>query len=102
MEIKGVSTDAMAEPTVPVWISGWRLVAIAAGSVLILLSDDLKIDVPRTSLSLFMVQTESSVTSTAIASITNSLGGFDESSWIFTAYLLTYSGRYLPVVIGAT
>ncbi|KAI1733353.1 MFS general substrate transporter [Xylaria scruposa] len=60
----------------PKWISGWRLVVIALG----------------TSLALFMVQTESSITSTAIAAITNDLGGFDKSTWVFTAYLLTYSG----------
>lgn len=35
---------------------------------------------------------ESSVTSTSILAITDQLGGFDKSSWVFTAYLLTYSG----------
>ncbi|KAI0120745.1 MFS general substrate transporter [Hypoxylon sp. NC0597] len=57
------------------WITGWRLIFIALG----------------TSLSLFMVQTEASITSTAITAITNTLGGFDRSSWVFTAYLVTYS-----------
>jgi len=40
-----------------------------------------------------MVQTESSVTSTAITTITDDLGQFDKSPWVFTAYLLTYSGK---------
>ncbi|KAF2469066.1 MFS multidrug transporter-like protein [Lindgomyces ingoldianus] len=51
----------------------------------------------RTGLALFIVQTESSVTSTTIVSITNDLGGFQGSSWVFTAYLLTYGG--FPIII---
>lgn len=39
---------------------------------------------------------ESSVTSTAVLVITDELGGFSKSSWLFTAYLLTYSG--LPII----
>ncbi|KAF2791121.1 MFS general substrate transporter [Melanomma pulvis-pyrius CBS 109.77] len=42
----------------------------------------LQLIVFRTGLALFIVQTESSVTSTAIVSITNDLGGFQSSSWI--------------------
>lgn len=45
-----------------------------------------------------MAQTESSITSTAIASITDALGGFEKSTWVFTAYLLTYSGMLLLFV----
>jgi MFS family permease len=38
------------------------------------------------------------VTSTAVLVITNELGGFEKSSWLFTAYLLTYSG--FPIIWG--
>ncbi|RYP47037.1 hypothetical protein DL768_006832 [Monosporascus sp. mg162] len=71
-EVKSTAESAAQSPS---WITGWRLIAIALG----------------TSLSLFMIQTESSITSTAITAITNTLGGFDRSSWVFTAYLATYS-----------
>lgn len=39
-----------------------------------------------------MVQSEASITSTAITAITDQLGGFEKSPWVFTAYLLTYGG----------
>ncbi|TGJ79408.1 hypothetical protein E0Z10_g9361 [Xylaria hypoxylon] len=48
-------------------------------------------------LALFMVQSESSITSTAITSITDDLGSFEKSSWVFTAYLLTYSA--FPILL---
>ncbi|RYO85439.1 hypothetical protein DL764_009175 [Monosporascus ibericus] len=70
-----VKSTVESASQVPSWITGWRLIAIALG----------------TSLSLFMIQTESSITSTAITAITNTLGGFDRSSWVFTSYLATYS-----------
>lgn len=34
--------------------------------------------------------------STSLVAITNSLDGFQKSSWVVTAYLLTYTGK--PVV----
>jgi MFS family permease len=39
---------------------------------------------------------ESSVTSTAVLVITDELGDYEKSSWLFTAYLLTYSG--FPII----
>ncbi|KAF2791393.1 major facilitator superfamily MFS-1 [Melanomma pulvis-pyrius CBS 109.77] len=50
----------------------------------------------RIFLALFISQMESSVTSTAVLAITNDLGGYEKSSWLFTAYLLTYSG--FPII----
>ncbi len=47
----------------------------------------------RICLALFMGQMESSIVSTAILTITDDLGGYNQSVWIFTAYLLTYSGN---------
>ena len=45
-------------------------------------------------LSLFVAQMDTSVTSTAILQITDSLGGYEKSSWVFTSYMLTYCGMY--------
>lgn len=42
---------------------------------------------------------ESSIVSTAVLTITDELGGYNQSVWIFTAYMLTYSGKYIS---GAT
>jgi hypothetical protein len=40
--------------------------------------------------SVFIVQMESTIVSTAIVDITDDLGGYEKSSWLFTAFLLTY------------
>jgi hypothetical protein len=45
--------------------------------------------------SIFIAQMESSIISTAVVAITDQLGGYEKSSWLFTAYLLTYCGEYL-------
>ena len=41
---------------------------------------------------IFSAQMESSIVSTSIVAITNELGGFDKSSWVFTGFMLTYAG----------
>lgn len=41
----------------------------------------------------FLVQMEASVISTALVDITDQLAGYDKSSWLFTAYFITYSGQ---------
>jgi hypothetical protein len=46
--------------------------------------------------SMFIVQMESSIISTAVVDITDQLGGYEKSSWLFTAYLLTYCGKSHP------
>ncbi|KAL8891707.1 MAG: hypothetical protein Q9192_005711 [Flavoplaca navasiana] len=43
-------------------------------------------------LSLFLSTIETTIVSTALVAITNSLNGFEKSNWIVTSYLLTYSG----------
>ncbi|KAH8687908.1 drug resistance transporter EmrB/QacA subfamily [Tricladium varicosporioides] len=48
-------------------------------------------------LSLFLSTVESTIVSTTLVAITNSLGGFQKSSWIITSYLLTYTG-FLTIV----
>ncbi|OWY43019.1 MFS general substrate transporter [Alternaria alternata] len=40
--------------------------------------------------SIFLVTLESTIISTAIVDITDELGGYEKSSWLFTAYMLTY------------
>lgn len=42
---------------------------------------------------IFIVQMESSIISTAIVDITDHLGGYGKSSWLFEAYFVTYCGR---------
>ncbi|KAF9893068.1 hypothetical protein FE257_012479 [Aspergillus nanangensis] len=46
-------------------------------------------------LSLFLTALESTIVSTTLVAITNDFGGFGQSSWIITAYLLTYAGFLL-------
>ncbi len=35
---------------------------------------------------------ETTIIATALVSIASSLGGFDKSNWVVTAYLITYTG----------
>ncbi|TGO48514.1 hypothetical protein BCON_0238g00040 [Botryotinia convoluta] len=58
------------------YTSGWRLHLITLAL----------------SMGIFSAQMESSIISTSIVSITNDLKGFDEASWVFTSYMLTYAG----------
>jgi len=58
------------------YITGWRLHAIFFALCV----------------GLFVGQMEVSIISTSVLSITDQLGGFEQSSWLFTAYMLTYSG----------
>ncbi|KAF2448053.1 MFS general substrate transporter [Karstenula rhodostoma CBS 690.94] len=42
---------------------------------------------------LFMTLMESTIVSTSVVDITNGLGGYVKSSWLFTSYMLAFSGR---------
>jgi hypothetical protein len=42
-----------------------------------------------------MTLMESTIVSTSVVAITNGLGGYVKSSWLFTSYMLTFSGRVL-------
>ena len=44
-------------------------------------------------IALFLSSLELSVVSTSLVAITNDLHGFSRSSWVVTAYLLTYFGK---------
>ncbi|ROW13285.1 hypothetical protein VPNG_05429 [Cytospora leucostoma] len=59
-----------------VYHTGWRLHALTAGLCVSLLLSTL----------------ETTIVSTSLVSIVNSLNGFDQSSWVVTAYFLTYTG----------
>jgi MFS family permease len=43
---------------------------------------------------IFLVTLESTVISTAIVDITDELCGYSKSSWLFTAYMLTYCSKF--------
>lgn len=58
------------------YITGWRLHGICFWLLL----------------SLFVAQMDTSITSTSILTITDQLGGFKKSSWVFTAYMLPFCG----------
>ena len=61
----------------PHYVTGWKLHSITLGLLL----------------SLFLVQMDSSITSTSVLEITNELGGYEKSSWLFTSFLITYCGE---------
>lgn len=48
--------------------------------------------------SIFLVTLESTIISTAIVDITDELGGYEKSSWLFTAYMLTYCSKYCIII----
>lgn len=51
-------------------------------------------------LALLLANLEVTIVSTSLIPITNDLLGFNETSWIVTSYLLTYTGmnRLLPLI----
>ncbi|TVY75996.1 Efflux pump FUS6 [Lachnellula suecica] len=76
---QGDQEDQFAEPEIipeSEYISGWKL----------------HLNTFALLLALFAAQMEQSIVSTSVLAITNELKGFDKSGWIFTAFLLTYTG----------
>ncbi|KAF7940150.1 uncharacterized protein EAE98_000277 [Botrytis deweyae] len=75
-----VENSTEHKPTAPrqeiTYIQGWRfhLLSFAIG------------------LCVFLVNMEVSIVSTSLVSMTNEFHGFDESTWVITAYLATYTG----------
>ncbi|EMR64354.1 putative efflux pump antibiotic resistance protein [Eutypa lata UCREL1] len=59
------------------YIIGWRLHLITAGLAL----------------SLFLVNFEITIVSTALVSISNDLHDFGRNGWVVTGYLLTYTSK---------
>ena len=53
------------------------------------------------SLALFLVNMEIPIVTTSIVGITNDLKGFSQSSWLATAYLLTYVGMNISLTLMA-
>jgi MFS family permease len=80
-----------------VYLTGWRQWILTAGydprhSLPIFYVTD----VYRIWIALFLSTLETTIVSTSLVSITNALDGFSLSSWIVTAYLLTYTGKCIP------
>jgi hypothetical protein len=74
--VHSISNDAAPDSTSTHYITGWRIRLITGGLVV----------------ALFIAMVEALIASTAVIAITDDLGGFDKSSWVFTAYLLTFCG----------
>ena len=79
----------------PKYITGWRLHVITIGYAFSFRHNYKSIlKVPfRLSLSMFLPNFEVSIVSTSLLTITNELKGFNHSSWVVDAYLITYTGR---------
>ncbi|KAB5584990.1 drug resistance transporter EmrB/QacA subfamily [Coniochaeta sp. 2T2.1] len=58
------------------YMSGWRLYMLTAGIWI----------------ALFLSTLETTIVSTSLVSIADSLSGFEERNWVVTAYFLTYTG----------
>lgn len=53
----------------------------------------------RLFLGLLLSTLETTIVSTALITIASDLGGYDKSNWIIVAYLLTYTGMLLQVIM---
>lgn len=62
--------------TKPQYMTGWRLYMLTAGIWI----------------SLFLSTLETTIVSTSLVSIADSLSGFESRNWVVTAYFLTYTG----------
>ncbi|KAL8746695.1 MAG: hypothetical protein Q9190_001319 [Brigantiaea leucoxantha] len=71
-----VESQAGAQGKVIVYLKGWRLHTVILGLCL----------------GVFLSTIETTIVSTALVAITNTLNGFQKNNWIVTSYLLTYSG----------
>ncbi len=60
----------------PEYMKGWRLYMLTAGIWI----------------ALFLSTLETTIVSTSLVSIADSLSGFEERNWVVTAYFLTYTG----------
>ncbi|KAF7880499.1 uncharacterized protein EAF02_007345 [Botrytis sinoallii] len=85
IESLNVENSTEHKPTAPrqeiTYIQGWRfhLLSFAIG------------------LCVFLVNMEVSIVGTSLVSMTNEFHGFDESTWVITAYLATYTGEFLII-----
>jgi hypothetical protein len=50
-------------------------------------------------LALFLVNFEITIVSTALVSISNDLNDFARTSWVVTAYLITYTGIFIKFIL---
>jgi len=78
IDISPTSSPSGTEQTdaKPEYMKGWRLYTLTAGIWI----------------SLFLSTLETTIVSTSLVSIADSLNGFNERNWVVTAYFLTYTG----------
>jgi MFS family permease len=69
-----ISGDVTPNSALTHYITGWRIHAITVGLVV----------------AHFIAMVEALIASTDVLAITDDLGGYEKSSWVFTAYLLTF------------
>lgn len=48
---------------------------------------------------MFLSALETTIVSTSLISITDSLNGFDQRNWVVTSYLLTFSGTLILILV---
>ncbi|RDW89982.1 uncharacterized protein DSM5745_01757 [Aspergillus mulundensis] len=70
------ATDLVPSDTAPEFLHGLQLWVVGLGLCL----------------GLFLPSLEVSIVSTSLVTITNDFRGFDQSTWVITSYLLTYTG----------
>ena len=75
-------------------LTGWRLYLTMTGCSL-LTSSTFKLLTSHSLLTgLYLVNLEVTIVSTALINITDDLNGFQQTSWIVTGFLTTYTGIY--------
>lgn len=93
--LEGGETVSPSEEASQSYLTGWRLQTLLLGQVdqEFHLKKFTTNDLPRVCLNLFLSNLETTIVSTSLVSISNSLHSFSSSSWVVTAYLVTYTGR---------
>lgn len=76
------------------YLTGWRLHTLTLGDAMLtstLVNENPSLTLRRLCLGIFLVNFEISIVSTSLVAITDDLKHFGQSSWVITAYLLTYT-----------
>jgi hypothetical protein len=79
-------------PTEHEYITGWRFVVVTCVLVPLPQHHDVKLRYRSLGLAVYLVTMEASIVATTLVPIADDLHAFDRTSWIVTAYLLTYTG----------
>lgn len=89
------SNDGAIEASESELVKGWRLYMLTLGYVFIFTKLSLACsNLPsRIWIALFLSTLETTIVSTCLVAISDSLSGFERRNWIVTSYLLTYTGE---------